>query len=101
MGRLSHHRSSVPRAQKFARDDGAQVVAYCVGVLNQVEEKLKAVVMDRKLVDLSDHQKFEVWNDLKFLEFVSDVIDTKVWRGPELGFQKQNQILTCQQAVQH
>ena len=59
----------------------------CVGDLNEVEEKLKLAVMEKKLLDLNDQQKFDVWNDLKFLETVSDVIDTKVWRGPELGFQ--------------
>jgi hypothetical protein len=59
----------------------------CVGDLNQVEEKLKTIVMEKKLLELNDQEKFDVWNDLKFLETVSDVIDTKVWRGPELGFQ--------------
>ncbi len=66
---------------------GVCQVPKCVLALNEVEEKLKTTVMEKKLSSLTEQERFDVWNDLKFVETVSDVIDTKVWRGPELGFQ--------------
>lgn len=72
---------------ELKRSYGVCQVPKCVSALNEAEEKLKTTVMGKKLGNLTDQEKFDVWNDLKFVEMVSDVIDTKVWRGPELGFQ--------------
>jgi hypothetical protein len=73
--------------RELKKSYGLCQVPKCVSALNEVEEKLKLTVMEKKLAKLSDQEKWEVWKDLKFVETVSDVIDTKVWRGPELGFQ--------------
>jgi hypothetical protein len=54
--------------------------------LNRIEENYKLVKMKDILPAMNQHDFDLLMRDLKWIEFISDITDTKISRSTELGF---------------
>jgi hypothetical protein len=65
---------------------GSCEVPSCVPELNEIEAVLKDRILDSVLKNYPEKIRQSIWSELKLVELASDVLDTKLHRGPELNF---------------
>lgn len=57
--------------------------------LNDLEKRLKTQALNRWLAKYTQNLRYQLKAELEVLEMIADTLDTKVYRGPELGFRPQ------------
>jgi hypothetical protein len=57
-----------------------------IQTLNDIEEAMKIEEMGRILRDLDPSLRVGIWHELRLLEKVADITDTKIYRAVELNF---------------